>query len=322
MTDTELEPLPWFAFNIAHYVTDTMRLTTEGHGAYLLLMLDYYATGVPCPDDDFILAALAKLPEERWKQVRKVLEPLFDVREGRWFHRRIEREMREAMLRHSASITHAKAGAAARWEKERSKPAPSAAKGSQDTARRPKRAPSNARALPAASPEQSPGNAHLTLNTPLITEGGEAPPEGDDLGIGGPVPKDFLPNPETSDRARAAGMSVEDIDSEVRKFIGRRLGDGALSHDWQGSFAEWIEREIGFRKKAAVKAPPRVEVSNRYVPTEAELDRALALFANNASSWSRQLGPEPGQAGCKIAPALIEKHGIDPKTGLRVRKAS
>jgi hypothetical protein len=34
-----------------------------------------------CPDDDFILSAVAKLPVEIWQQrYRKVLEPFFDVR--------------------------------------------------------------------------------------------------------------------------------------------------------------------------------------------------------------------------------------------------
>ena len=52
--------LPWFAFNIKDYLSDTMRLTTEAHGAYLLLILDYYESEGPSPDDDFILAAIAQ----------------------------------------------------------------------------------------------------------------------------------------------------------------------------------------------------------------------------------------------------------------------
>ena len=69
MTDTiKLEPLPWFAFNVADYQTGTGRLPTESHGADLLLMLDYYGKASPCPDDDFILAAVTRLPIESWKK--------------------------------------------------------------------------------------------------------------------------------------------------------------------------------------------------------------------------------------------------------------
>jgi uncharacterized protein YdaU (DUF1376 family) len=103
-TPTKLDPLPWFAFNVGEYLKDTARLTTEAHGAYLLLMLDYYARGEPCPDDDFILAAVAKLPEEQWKRYRKVLSAFFDIREGYWFHKRIEHEIRDGMRKHAESV--------------------------------------------------------------------------------------------------------------------------------------------------------------------------------------------------------------------------
>lgn len=327
MTD-KLDPLPWFAFNIGDYVKDTMRLTTEAHGAYLLLMLDYYGTGAPCPDDDYVLAAVTKLTEERWKQVRRSLQPLFDVREGHWFHSRIEREMREASERHAKRLAAAHAGNDARWGKEQPKPAQSTASRSRNTARAPKNAnrmPDAVRVpLPNAMPSQSDCDPHSTLTPPYNRGGEEAPPEADqnDLEVG-PIPKDFTPDPATSDIARAAGMTVAEIDAEVRKFILKRQGQ--LGDDWQGSFALWIEREMAYRAKQAAKAPPRIEVNNRVssvsaAPTEGEFDRQVAMFTKGMP-WSSQLGPEPGHIGCRVPPAILDRHGIDPKTGLK-RKVS
>lgn len=115
-------------------------------------------------------------------------------------------------------------------------------------------------------------------------------------------------------------MEFSEIDAEVRKFIGTRQADGSFSNDWQGSFAVWIEREIAHRaKKTAPKAPPRIEVNAP--PTAQAITMALNLFVDGGK-WSRQLGPEPGQLGCKIDPEVLLAHGIDPKTGLRARKAS
>ena len=50
----------WFPFNVGDYVRDTMHLTTEQHGAYLLLMLAYWPRG-PLPDNDNALASIAKV---------------------------------------------------------------------------------------------------------------------------------------------------------------------------------------------------------------------------------------------------------------------
>ena len=110
-------------------------------------------------------------------------------------------------------------------------------------------------------------------------------------------------------------MTVAEIDAEVRKFIGTRQADGSFSHDWQGSFSVWIEREIAHRSKQKPKAAPRIEVNN--VPTEADYAHALHLFADGVQWPYKSLGPEPGHRGCKVPTALIEKHGLDPKTGMR-----
>jgi uncharacterized protein YdaU (DUF1376 family) len=314
---TKLEPLPWFAFNIADYLKDTMRLSTEAHGAYLLLMLDYYGTGAPCPDDDYVLSAVAKLPEERWKQVRKALQPLFDVRDGHWFHSRIEREMRDASDRHAKRTAAASAANDARWGGKGAKADQSTAPRSPDTARAPKnanRTPNRMRdAIPIASVPVSPEDPQIQIHSTLTVEreGALSEVDDDDLEIGTSIPKDFLPSAETSDRARAAGMEVAEIDAEVRKFINHQLSAGNFSSNWQASFANWIERGIEYRAKQTAKAPPRIEVNNApYVPTERDWDDACMRYARNNSIWSKHLGPDPGLPSCRAPIAILLKHGL------------
>jgi uncharacterized protein YdaU (DUF1376 family) len=309
----KLDPLPWFALNVGEYLKDTMRLTRDAHGAYFLLILDYYGTAKPCPDDDFILAALTKSTEAEWKQIRKMLAPFFDIREGYWYHRRIERELREACAKHALAKENARTAALAMHAARRAKHPDQA-----ETSPKPhKSARRNASAVRMALPpavqtamqEQSDSLVQKQKH-PLITGGGEAPPapEVDDLdSVGTPISKDFTPDPATSDRARAYGLSVAEIDAEVRKFIGTRQADGSFSNDWQGSFAVWIEREIQHRAKQKPKAPPRIEVNA--APTDAEYDRGCEQF-RKGQQWSRQLGPDPDSGGCRVPLAILEKHGL------------
>jgi uncharacterized protein YdaU (DUF1376 family) len=50
----------WMPFFVGDYLSATGRLTTEQHGAYLLILLDYWKNGPP-PNDDGVLAALARM---------------------------------------------------------------------------------------------------------------------------------------------------------------------------------------------------------------------------------------------------------------------
>lgn len=106
--------LQWFPLHIEAYTGDTMHLTTEEHGAYLLMMLAYYRTQRPLPASDRSLAALTKLPLDRWLEAKPALARFFSERNGVWVHDRIEAEIVEAKRKHEESIARAKAGAAAR----------------------------------------------------------------------------------------------------------------------------------------------------------------------------------------------------------------
>jgi uncharacterized protein YdaU (DUF1376 family) len=108
-------PDTWMPLYWGDYLKDTGRLTTEGHGAYLLLIADYWTNGEALPDDDDQLAAIARLPLARWRQVRRVLEHFFEVSDGCWRHKRVESELERATDIVSERSAAGKAGAKARW---------------------------------------------------------------------------------------------------------------------------------------------------------------------------------------------------------------
>lgn len=108
--------LPWFPFHVNAYVSDTMALTTEGHGAYLLLMLHYYATEKPLPDRDTTLAAICKMSVDRWLELRPDIETFFQIGDGVWRHARIEAEIEKARGKYLGKVSAGEAGSKARWQ--------------------------------------------------------------------------------------------------------------------------------------------------------------------------------------------------------------
>lgn len=92
--------LPYMPLCVGDYLSDTQGLTTEQHGAYFLLILHYWSTGQAIEDDDETLASITRLSNERWNVrstgVRTKLQRFFQIKDGYWFHNRIERELEKA----------------------------------------------------------------------------------------------------------------------------------------------------------------------------------------------------------------------------------
>lgn len=110
----------WMPLYVADYVADTPYLTTEQHGAYLLLLMAYWRNGPP-PDNDAILSSLVKMTPDAWSIARAVLVQFFDVSEGFWMHKRVEKEIHKAQKNRSTAHDKAAKAAVARWEKERAR---------------------------------------------------------------------------------------------------------------------------------------------------------------------------------------------------------
>jgi uncharacterized protein YdaU (DUF1376 family) len=81
----------WMPFYVGDYLSATGRLTTEQHGAYLLLLLDYWKNGPP-PNNDAVLAQIARMSAKAWSKSKPVLLSFFEERDGHLIQNRVERE--------------------------------------------------------------------------------------------------------------------------------------------------------------------------------------------------------------------------------------
>lgn len=117
-------PTAWMPIYVGDYLGDTQRLTTEQHGAYLLLLFDYWRNGPP-PADDAVLAQITRLSRPAWKKMRSVVLGFFDERSGHLHHGRVDKEIAKAEENHERRTEKARKGAAARWSKQGNDDAPS-----------------------------------------------------------------------------------------------------------------------------------------------------------------------------------------------------
>lgn len=87
--DATMNNRPWLPLFVADYLKDTRGLTTTQHGAYLLLIIEYWIKGA-LPNDDKQLARIACMSALEWKKAKPVLQAFF--RDG-WKHKRLDQEI-------------------------------------------------------------------------------------------------------------------------------------------------------------------------------------------------------------------------------------
>lgn len=106
--------LPCMPFWTDAYLADTQHLTTEEHGAYLLLLIQAWRShDCSLADDDEMLARQAGVSSAKWKGMKTIVMAFWtlDRRRKRWVQKRLKIE------REKATIKKAKArdSAASRW---------------------------------------------------------------------------------------------------------------------------------------------------------------------------------------------------------------
>jgi uncharacterized protein YdaU (DUF1376 family) len=106
----------WMPVFIGDYLADTMHLTTEQHGAYLLLLFHLWRRG-SLRDDDAVLAKISGLGENAWNLHRPALAEFFKIHDGLWQHGRVEKEKARVTATKQSMTKKAKSAASSRWRK-------------------------------------------------------------------------------------------------------------------------------------------------------------------------------------------------------------
>lgn len=95
---------------VADYLADTRRLSTLEHGAYMLLIMDYWRNG-SLPDDDRKLARIVGLALDEWLEIREAIAELF---QDGWSHRRIDEEIAKTEAKNERRVEAGRRGGLAK----------------------------------------------------------------------------------------------------------------------------------------------------------------------------------------------------------------
>lgn len=120
---------PFMQLYVSDFVGDTLLLSTEHIGAYLLLLIALWNADGVLPADDVKLARVARLTVKKWKSVSAEILPFFCVENGQLTHSRLTKELhkseRQSELRAAAG---SRGGAATALKNNKVRPANAAAK--------------------------------------------------------------------------------------------------------------------------------------------------------------------------------------------------
>lgn len=228
-------PSAWMPVYLGDYLGKTARLTTEQHGAYLLLLFDYWRNGPP-PMDDAVLAQITRLARPAWKKMRGTILAFFQERDGLLHHKRVDEELQKAEHNQERRTDKARKAANARWSAD---------------------APSNAPSIPEAMPDGCP------LPSPSKKK---TKPKG--LSKETALPDGWKPEPFGDGKCLAIvdGWSAEQLAMQVEKFTAHHRTRGNRWADWQSAWQTWVLNSVQFaqpRHNPAEQKPLHIIIAER-----------------------------------------------------------
>ncbi|MHB8914929.1 MAG: YdaU family protein [Thiobacillus sp.] len=103
--------LPYIQLYVSDYLADTAHLTAAQHGAYLLLIMNYWQRGQALNNANERLTNVARMSVEEWSVNKEVLKEFFQIDGDLWTHPRIEMDLEAVRAKSTKASNAGKASA-------------------------------------------------------------------------------------------------------------------------------------------------------------------------------------------------------------------
>jgi uncharacterized protein YdaU (DUF1376 family) len=106
--------LPYIQLYVADYLADTAHLNAAQHGAYLLLLFNYWQRGKPLNNSNERLSNVARMSNEEWEQNKPAISEFFKIDGDEWSHDRVNSDLAAVLSKSTKAAESGRASAAKR----------------------------------------------------------------------------------------------------------------------------------------------------------------------------------------------------------------
>lgn len=228
------------------YLADTRHLTTQEHGAYLLLLMEAWRRkDCALPDDDALWARLAGLDMRGWKRIKKTIRAFWTPRsDGYLEQKRLVDEKQFVMARRVRLSAAAKA-------RHKPRPLKSNDKVSTDAGKRTcinactERVPTPTPTSIVRTPPRVPPHEKVVENAEPKRRNGTR------------IPEDWQLTDADRSHGRSKGLGKDEIEHEAAGFRDHHTAKGTISKDWAASWRTWIWKRERFKPRDRHSAADR-----------------------------------------------------------------
>jgi len=239
-------PMYWDA-----YLADTTHLTTEEHGAYLLLLAAMWRRNGSVPDNDKDNARILGLTVAKWKRTKERLSQFLIIKDGDISQGKLLEIWENTQEKITKNRENGAKGGRAVSNKNNDLAQANA---------------SNSLNPNASIPEPEPEPYNPPVPTVQSPQGGRVPKRATRL------PEDWQPNDRLRLYAASKGLTENEINAERDNIVDwSRSSQKGAKHDWHATWRSWVRRcakEIGDGKRSGrngTKHGSAVAAANRSI---------------------------------------------------------
>jgi uncharacterized protein YdaU (DUF1376 family) len=212
--------LPYIQLYVSDYLADTAHLSAAQHGAYLLLIFNYWQRGQALCNTNERLANVARMSSEEWSANRVALAEFFEIDGDIWRHRRIETDLAAVATKSTRAREAGLASAA-----KRAIPAPHALAG------RTKGTSASVQRL------LNPTDTETETETEAEKKGRAARATR--------LPADWTPSPDAIAfcHSERPDLDAQDMASRFRDYWCAVAGEKGRKVDWDATWRNWVRNE-------------------------------------------------------------------------------